>query len=308
MRPNFYIAGAPKCGTSAIHQYMADRNDVFMCDPKEPAFWSQDFPGLIRRRSVPLQTIDDYCRLFKTAKPAHKVIGEGSTLYFTSQVAIRRILEFEPASKFLVLLRSPADFVVSFHRQKTFDLLENERDFEKAWGLQEQRRQGKNIPKLCHEPRVLQYFDLGSFGSQLQRAQRLLEPEQLHVLLLEDFQSDPIQAFEGILSFLGLPSEGRKQFPRINDARAFRFRILQLLYSQDAPVIGKFVRLVRRVGARSTKARSLWQTIRAKPSSKRPVSEEMKRHLQNVFEPEVQLLEDLLGKDLSHWRTSNLTV
>ncbi len=301
-KPNFFIVGAPKCGTSAIHQYLAEHRDVFMCDPKEPGYWSRDFGGLLRRRSVPLESLDDYLKLFAGAQ--HSVVGEGSTLYLASQTAIPDLLQFNPAAKLLVMLRNPVDFVVSFHRQKTFDLNEDMTDFGRAWQLQSERAAGRHIPPHCHEPAVLQYETLGRFGTQLQRVQNLVDHDQVKVVLMDDLQQRPRETFESVLSFLQLPSEGRTDFPRVNDARTFRFRFLQVLYSQDLPILGPTVRFARRVGAQSEALRSFWNSVRAKPQRKATISQEVRAELHNVFGDEIGLLEELLQRDLSAWRST----
>ncbi len=303
MKPNFFIAGAPKCGTSAIHQYLDDRTDVFMSDPKEPAFWSKkEFGGLLRRRSIPLSCVDDYLHLFEKATTDHTIVGEASTLYLAAKSAVPEIIQFNPNSKFLVMLRNPVDFVVSFHRQKTFDMQENVNNFETAWQLQEKRRNGKSLPPLCHEPEVLQYRELGRFGTQIQLLLDEVHPDQVHVVLLEDFTKSPAETFEGILKFLQLPSEGRTEFPRVNDARAIRFRFLQMLYSQDAPIVGPLVRLARRIGSQSSVLRKTWHALRTTPGSKRGISNETRRELVQTFDSEISILEDCLRRDLSTWR------
>ena len=46
--PNFFIVGAPKCGTTALYEYLSSHPDVFLCDPKEPNYFSCDFATLGR--------------------------------------------------------------------------------------------------------------------------------------------------------------------------------------------------------------------------------------------------------------------
>ena len=200
------------------------------------------------------------------------------------------------------MLRNPVDFVVSFHRQKTFDMQENVNNFETAWQLQEKRRNGRSLPPLCHEPEVLQYRELGRFGSQLQSLLEKVTPEQVHVVLLDEFTANPAETFEGILSFLKLPSEGRTEFPRVNDAKAIRFRFLQMLYSQDAPLIGPLVRLARRIGSQSSALRNCWHSMRTKPAVKRGISIDAKHELARTFDAEISILENCLRRDLSSWR------
>ena len=38
-RPNFFIIGAMKSGTTSLHSYLNDHPDIFMCHPKEPSYF-----------------------------------------------------------------------------------------------------------------------------------------------------------------------------------------------------------------------------------------------------------------------------
>ncbi len=45
-RPNFFIVGAPKCGTTAWVRYLEDHPDVYFSPSKEPHYFCTDFPTL----------------------------------------------------------------------------------------------------------------------------------------------------------------------------------------------------------------------------------------------------------------------
>jgi len=38
-KPNFFIVGAPKCGTTALHTYLGQHPDIFVSEPKEPNYF-----------------------------------------------------------------------------------------------------------------------------------------------------------------------------------------------------------------------------------------------------------------------------
>jgi hypothetical protein len=42
--PDFFLVGAPKCGTSALHAALARHPGLFLCEPKEPKFFLTDGP------------------------------------------------------------------------------------------------------------------------------------------------------------------------------------------------------------------------------------------------------------------------
>ena len=75
-RPNFFIVGAPKCGTTALYAYLRQHPDIFMPETKEPNFFGHDIE---RRRSQRL-TEEEYLALFRLAGDARRV-GEASVRY-----------------------------------------------------------------------------------------------------------------------------------------------------------------------------------------------------------------------------------
>jgi hypothetical protein len=70
--PDFLIIGAMKCGTSTLHEQLAAQDGVFMSDPKEPNFFSDD--------PVFAQGLAWYESLFADA-PQGALKGEASTHY-----------------------------------------------------------------------------------------------------------------------------------------------------------------------------------------------------------------------------------
>ena len=47
-KPNLLIVGAAKSGTTSLHNYLNQHNDVFMCNPKEPHFLIKNEIGIQR--------------------------------------------------------------------------------------------------------------------------------------------------------------------------------------------------------------------------------------------------------------------
>ena len=45
-RPNLFIVGAPKCGTTAWVEYLRTHPDIFFPEIKEPHYFATDLPGM----------------------------------------------------------------------------------------------------------------------------------------------------------------------------------------------------------------------------------------------------------------------
>ncbi len=220
-RPNFFIAGAPKCGTTALFEYLRRHPDIFVPDParKESHYFADDLPGLQRYGPH-----GDYFRLFDRAQPHHQSIGEASVYYLYSSVALARIRKYDPEARIIAMFRNPLEAVYSYHSQLLHSLNEDVGDFRQAWRLQADRQQGSDIPRTCLEPSVLQYRDVFQFGSQCERLLSYFPAEQVKIVLFDEFVRTTRRVYGEILAFLGVPDDHRVSFPRVNENRQLRSR------------------------------------------------------------------------------------
>ena len=294
-KPNFFIIGAPKCGTTSLSEYLRTHPNVFFTRPKEPRYFAND----IYR---PLTEFEDYVALFNKVSENHLAIGEGSAIYLISKVAIGNIKEFAPGAKLIAMIRNPIQMIPSLHSQLLISLNENEEDFEKAWGLQESRREGKNIPKTCRTPIFLQYAYVGRLGSQLERLFQTYDRKLVKVIIFDDFVKSTKNVYEDTLAFLGLPSDGKGEFPK--------FRANKISRSQT---VSRFVRRppkpLKSVYFKTKKFFNLGtlglfrriKSMNSKEAKRKTVSQEMKQELVETFREDILLMSDLLDRDLTHW-------
>src|SRR5260370_118878 len=86
--PDFFIVGAPRCGTTALYSYLRQHPDVFLPEYKEPHYFNTDMEsgGAIRDQ-------EKYLALFAPAKDK-KRIGEASVYYLSSEIAPPTIKDF----------------------------------------------------------------------------------------------------------------------------------------------------------------------------------------------------------------------
>jgi hypothetical protein len=215
VKPNLFIVGAPKCGTTAWVEYLSSHPDIFFSPMKEPHYFNTDMPNYrwVKDR-------DAYLSLFDEAGSA-SVVGEASVQYLYSTEAARNISRFNPDAKILILLRDQEDFLPSLHNQIVYNGDEIITDFELAW-----RNSGKqdasNVGRYCREIRLLDYKAAGRFNEQIERYFDCFPAEQIRVLHFRDWACSPREAYLEILRFLGLPDDGRRNFTRVNEAQKSR--------------------------------------------------------------------------------------
>jgi hypothetical protein len=297
--PNFFIVGAPKCGTSSLSEHLRNHPNVFFSPRKELNFLNDDLPqedvsGLYR-----ISTLRDYLKYFVEANENHLAVGEGTPHYLRSRTAIPNILDLNPEARLIAMVRNPIDLVHSFHATRVYEGLEDVVDFEEAWRKQDERRRGRSIPKFCLDESMLLYSEIGLLGKQLQRMFSFAPAEQVKVVVFDDFVRSPKEAYEGVLSFLELPNDGRTEFPKLNPNMHRRSRFLQrgVGYAIRNTMRTKRVLGIRRgLGVLNRISKS-----NTKVQPRPPLSASFEAELRDFYKEDVELLSQLLDRDLAPW-------
>jgi hypothetical protein len=108
-RPDFIIIGAMKAATSSLHVQLASHAGIFMSEPKEPNFFSDDAEY---RKGTTF-----YSNLFADAAEAD-LCGESSTHYTKLPDypdTIERMKAFVPNVRLIYIMRHPIDRLVSHY-------------------------------------------------------------------------------------------------------------------------------------------------------------------------------------------------
>lgn len=226
VRPDLFVIGAPKCGTTSLWRLLRDHPRCFLCEPKEPSF----FASFLRSR--PVETLRDCERLFRDADPErHAVVGEASVLDYLSDDTIEAIRRYSPGAKFVYMVRDPVELVVSFHAQLLRNGEEDLRDLGAAWDAQERRRTGRGIPLGCLDPLHLQYRTVASVGTRALALRRRIPPDRLLILHLDDLRGMPGPTLARLGRFLGLDDLADRRLPHENAGGLPRFPAVQAAFN-----------------------------------------------------------------------------
>jgi Sulfotransferase domain len=297
-RPNFFIVGAPKCGTTALYEYLRPHPNIFMPEIKEPHFFGTDLGTYPR-----IKTPEEYADLFAPSTPEHLRVGEASVYYLRSAVAIANIHRFNPDALIIAMFRNPVDMVYSLHSQLLYWSEETEPNFETAWRLQERRRRGLDLPPQSRGSFLLDYAEAGRFGTQTERLLSVFPREQVKLILYDDFTASPRGVYDEVVEFLGVPHDRRAAFPRVNENKRARVGALgQFLRKPPPPLRSAFRGLKRIAGEeRLSAVKKRVVDLNTVKERRPPLSPEFRAELVATFRDEVALLSGLLGRDLSHW-------
>ena len=295
--PNFFIIGAPKCGTTSLSEYLREHPDIFFAYPKETNFFNTDFSPKYRK----YQKLDRYLNECFYDSKGYKAVGEGTVFYLMSDVAIDNILKFNPEAKFIVMIRNPIELSYSMHSTELYGGNENAENFNDAWNLQEDRKNNKSLPPLCREPKILQYGTLAKTGKQLQRLLKKIPQEKLKIILFDDFKKDVKTVYDETIEFLGLIKDNRTKFPIANENRESKIRFVTLLISYVGRKL-KIITIKKKLGITPGKSLlKIFEKWNAKSVKRNPLPDSFKKELQKYFENDVHLLQMIINRDLSHW-------
>jgi Sulfotransferase domain len=295
--PNFFIVGAPKCGTTAISEYLRTHPRVFMCHPKEPHYFAIDIPGYRRVRDW-----EAYRSLFRRADGNCLASGEASVFYLYSEAAIEEIRKTLPDARLLIMLRNPLELAVSMHAQALLSRDENVDDFVRAWDMCQERRNGRGVPRRCRDRKILLYDQLPLLGHQLQRLLTTFPATQVRWWFFEDFAADPGEVYREILSFLSVPDDGRREFDAINSRRRARSQLLAQ-FSQKPPraLSRSAMRLKEALGISRWGVMDAVRKVNFVPAQRTELSAGLRDRMKEHFAPDIGLLESVTGRDLGHW-------
>lgn len=303
--PDLYLVGAPKAGTTTIARWLAQHPGVFWSVPKEPYYWASDYPRM--RAHYGFDSRAAYEALYSSEEASRtRFRGDGSTTYLYSLSAIPDICAAVPNARFLVCLRNPVDLVVSYHRTQLVALNEGEPDFDKAW---QRHRDGERPGTDPLDDKLLDYTRVGQVGAALERMLGIVGRDRVHVIVFDDLADDPLGVWSDLASFVGLDDSVFPPLtPQNPSNKAARWATLRRLTHRPPPALEGSVRRLRQwsrtTGAPGVAAlkRRMWRL------EERPVASPAVRHeLRDFFKADVELLSEVIGRDLGSWTAGRAT-
>ncbi len=285
-KPNLFIVGAPKCGTTAWYRYLGAHPDIFFPEEKEPHYFALDLPGFRRITSEP-----DYLDMFSEAGDA-TIAGEASVFYMCSNVAAEQIHRFNPQAKVLIFLRDQEHCIPSLHQQLLFTFADTMQDFADAW-RQSGRRPKDSIPSTNQDEKILDYKAMGRFREQVARFARLFPRENIRIIRFDDWVNDPRSTYVEILDFLGVSDDGRMEFPRVNEARFHQLRGLGRFLQHPPAWVEIPKRQVKKLlGVKTLGIADAIASVNLKKGYTDKPSDQLRQEMRSYYAGEGQTIED----------------
>ncbi len=298
VRPGFFVVGAPKCGTTSLYAYLRQHPQIYLPRIKELNFFCTDL-----HFRYPLLNEEQFLGYYSDYHD-EKVAGEVSVWNLLSGVAAGKIQQFNPMAKIIIMLRNPADMLYALHSNHVFNDNESILDFKEALDAQADRKKGLRIAPFVKCPiEGLFYYEVAAYGSQVQRYLELFGNNRVKVILFDDFIHDTERIYLEVLSFLHVDAILPSAFAVYNASKETRSSFVKRMVVQTPYWIkaaGKWV-FPHQTKRRDWLMYWLWR-LNSKQTVRPPLSKALRDVITANMKAEIDLLQQLIGRDLSRWQ------
>ena len=290
-KPNFFIVGAAKSGTTSLADYIGQHPSVYMSPVKEPFFFVEDYGW---------SNEAEYLDLFSDVTNEN-AIGEASTGYLYDKGAASRIFNFSPEAKIIIILRNPIDMAYSYW--KFMSLVGNEKlSFEDAIDINEQefRFTSHFKEQAVNWWASYIYLDRAMYANQVKNYIQVFGESRVKLLIFEEFISDPIRLCRDVFEFLGVDNTFIPVMKKLNEGGEMRFKKLPFHRIDFAPRLRRILRKLLPAPARE-KVRLFLRKLNTKPSNQSKINDLTKQMLVKFFKPDVENLQNSFCIDLKKY-------
>jgi len=193
-KPNLFLIGAMKSGTTYLRKLLNAHPDIFMCEPNEPSYFVD--PQQLKTIWVEMwergywRHENHYLELFGSANGA-TILGEASTNYTKYPLASgvpEKILEFNPNARFIYILRDPIERTLSHY-----------------WHMVRYHAECRPVVEALK--RDIQYLAVSHYAMQAAPFLECFGPDRIAILTYESLVCDPAGVTRGLYEWLGLGVE-----------------------------------------------------------------------------------------------------
>jgi hypothetical protein len=306
-KPNLFIPGAAKSGTSSLHNYLNLHPDIFMSKVKEPHYFSHEskYKNPEGKR--------EYYSLFKEAEN-FKYKGESSTGYMVFSESLQRIKSDIINPKFIFILRNPIDRVYS-HYWWLRGMGYEAKDFKEAFLYDKDQIP---TPESKEGMGYKKYYYWGLYGKHLKRYYDIFSSSDIFIITTRSLKSDPLSTLNRCFNFLDV-----KKLDSLSDIETNKTILLNnpKLYQKIKGILLPGNLLNNYLGGIHKKVLSKrtrnyifdklniildkFTKINSKEKKYPPLSKEDRKWVANFYYEDIKLLKQITGRQFSEWEDFN---
>lgn len=278
LKPNFFIVGTPKAGTTSLFHYLESHPEVFVPKIKEPHFFSSPEVKNTYYKTKIIDNQETYNSLFTSDNP-YKAIGDFSSSYLFNNNSAKRIKSFNPKAKIIIVLRNPVeralshylmDFSLGYINVPLLDVINNKKQYKAFYQ---------------------QYIELGFYSKQIEAYKQHFSSSQIKILLSDNLYTNTNAVLEELFGFIGVSKSFKPDLKKkYNQYKEPRFKFLKQITQST-----KLKTLIPS-GLKNT-----FKSIIYKQNTEKPKLDIEKDLLQKIYSNTIQETERVANLDLSFW-------
>ncbi len=300
--PNFFIVGAPKCGTTSLYEYLKQTPGIYMSPVKEPKFFSSVDPVYLS--PTPIRDKKKYLALFKKVKN-EIAIGEASTTYLRDPQAAKLIHDTVPKARIIVMLRDPVERSFSsylFREALGWETPPLRDAIKKALNSQDYDSR-RIVDTSLYSQQVKRYLD--TFGKNL-----------VKIIIFEEFVKDVRRVVKDVLEFLEVNTEPPESIGEVHNPFAvprgpFATFILRSVWSYSSHSRSynkksRFMLKIRNNLVPHAMGSFVIRNVLQKKGTKPELSQEDRIFFEEIYRNDVKKLREILGRPIPWSLVKNL--
>lgn len=284
-KPTFICIGAPKAATTWLHRCLEDHPDVFVPDFKEVHFFNRYAPDRLHDSEA-----REWYESIYEGTEHYSARGECTPSYLANEAAARGIRELVPNCRLIVTLRNPVERAYSHYYERS-----GKYEVELAFDTL-----ASDPERYANAEKGL--LSIGLYASHLKTYISLFEEEQLLILFLDDLRASPSDVFEKVCDHIGVDRKVPKTVrEKANTTSRKRSKLVHNLKNSVAKLLERNGLDGLRRGIKKTGIPELISGLNNEPVEKKPMNGDQRSRLVEFYRSDIEELEGLTGRDLSHW-------
>jgi hypothetical protein len=288
---DFLCVGAAKSGTTWLSENLRQHPDIFIPPRKEIHYFNKFMSEAPEIDSVNYYEPTNWYHSFFKNAGSQQVCGELSVSYLYFENCAKDIFQYNPNMKIVAILRDPVERAISNYRFFIeTGLLKKNTSFQEA---------------VVAKPLLL---ERGLYFQQLKRYCDIFPKEQIKVFLYDDIKTRPKLLFKELLDVIGVCEYYPDTLERkINVTKKSRFRRLNYFMQSAKMFLRKrqklrFVLYLLRISKIAALADAIINKEGATGKKTDCWVKVNEAEIRAYFKKDLDDLEKLLNKDLSHWK------
>ena len=295
-KPNFIIAGFPKCGTTSLHHYLDEHPEIFMPEQKELHFFTYKILSKLKNgpkdelvKETQINSSEKYLSYFQNVKK-EIAIGDASPSYINYPSEFLKIKKYLNDPKVIIILRDPINRAYSNYLHLKREHRET-MSFQDAIGAEEERINNK-------------YSDFWYYKFNSTYYQKIVKAKttfsNVLILTIEELDKDPIITMKKVYKFLGVNNNFSFKIisEKFNVGGNYKKNFATKIIFQPSKLKNRIKRFVQPTSFLKIILMRLASVFRSKSEK---IDQNLIDELKNYFKDDVENLKKL-DVNISNWK------